>query len=104
MKLKERIKNVGFWASLIGSVFLIIGAFGVEIGGDVMNEVINAVCSLLVVFGIVSDPTAGLGYLDANKDASADERNVIDAETTEQTAEKAHAEQAAVDGRGEKDK
>ena len=65
MKIKERIKNVGFWISIISAVFLILGAFGVEIGDETASSVINAVCSLLVVTGIVSDPTTGKGYLDA---------------------------------------
>lgn len=64
LKIKERIKNVGFWTSLIGGVILILGAFGVEIGEEQVSNVINAVCSLLVLFGIVSDPTTGTGYLD----------------------------------------
>lgn len=64
MKLKERIKNIGFWVSIMSSIVLILGAFGVEIGDEVASSVINGVCSLLVVFGIVSDPTTGKGYLD----------------------------------------
>lgn len=67
MKLKERLKNAGFWVSLISSVFLILGAFGVEIADETASSVINAVCSALVVFGIISDPTTGKGYLDAAK-------------------------------------
>ncbi len=68
MKLKERIKNAGFWVSLISSVFLILGAFGIEIGDEVASSIINAVCSLLVVFGIISDPTTGTGYFDKIED------------------------------------
>ncbi len=64
MKIKDRIKNIGFWVSLVSSVILILGAFGVEIGDELANAIINGVCSLLVVFGIVSDPTTGMGYLD----------------------------------------
>lgn len=64
MKIKERIKNIGFWTSLIGAVFLILGAFGVEIGGETASGVINSVCSALVVLGVISDPTCGSGYLD----------------------------------------
>ena len=67
MKLKERLKNAGFWVSIISSVFLILGAFGIEIADETASSVINAVCSALVVFGIVSDPTTGKGYLDAAK-------------------------------------
>lgn len=64
MKIKERIKNIGFWTSLISAVFLILGAFGVEIGGETASGIINSVCSLLVVLGVISDPTCGSGYLD----------------------------------------
>lgn len=64
MKIQSRLKNAGFWVSLLSAVFLILGAFGVEIAGETADAVINAVCSLLVVFGIVSDPTTGKGYLD----------------------------------------
>lgn len=65
MKIKERIKNVGFWVSLLGSVFLMLGAFGIEIGDETASAIINAVSSMLVLFGIASDPTSGSGYLDA---------------------------------------
>ncbi len=65
MKIKERIKNVGFWVSLLGSVFLMLGAFGIEIGDETASAIINAVSSMLVLFGIASDPTSGAGYLDA---------------------------------------
>lgn len=68
MKIKERIKNAGFWVSLISCVFLILGAFGIEIGDATAGAVINGVCSLLVVLGIVSDPTVGTGFLDKTSD------------------------------------
>ncbi len=64
MKLKERIKNVGFWISIISAIFVILGAFGVEIGGETSSNIINAICSALVLLGVVSDPTSGRGYLD----------------------------------------
>ena len=43
MKLKDRIKTVGFWAGLVGAVILILGAFGVEISDETANTVVNAV-------------------------------------------------------------
>ncbi|MCH5154750.1 MAG: hypothetical protein J1F71_06010 [Clostridiales bacterium] len=53
----ERIKSVGFWVGLISAVFLILGAFGVEIGDEVAGNVINGVCSALVMLGIVTPVT-----------------------------------------------
>ena len=80
MKIKERIKNGGFWVSLISSVFLILGAFGVEIADETASSVINAVCSALVVLGIVSDPTVGKGYLDALKSEANETSSDVSAE------------------------
>ncbi len=71
MKIKERMKNAGFWISILSALFLILGAFGVEIGGAAADTVISAVCSILVVLGIISDPTAGKGYLDTAVDDGA---------------------------------
>lgn len=56
MKLKDRIKSAGFWTGLLGALFLILGAFGVEIGDQTATAIINSVCSMLVVFGIVTVP------------------------------------------------
>lgn len=83
MKIKERMKNVGFWVSLVSAVFLILGAFGVEIGDDVASTVINALSSLLVVLGVASDPTTGVGYLDPIKSSAS----TPDADPTEKTDE-----------------
>lgn len=52
----ERIKSTSFWAGLIGAVFLILGAFGVEIGDEVASTVINSVCSVLIMLGIAVPP------------------------------------------------
>lgn len=52
--MKERIKSVGFWVGIISAVFLILGAFGVEIGDEVAANVINGVCSALVMLGVIT--------------------------------------------------
>ena len=54
--MKDRIKSASFWATAIGAVFLMLSAFGVDIGGEVQHTVINAVCSVLVVLGIITVP------------------------------------------------
>lgn len=56
MRIKDRIKSKSFWAGLIGSVFLMLSAFGVEVADQTVGAVINAVCSMLVVLGIISSP------------------------------------------------
>lgn len=68
MKLKERIKCKSFWAGLIGSVFLILSAFGVDVGDQTASAIVNAVCSLLVVTGIVTSPVAAVDPGDCERD------------------------------------
>lgn len=64
-----RIKNKNFWVAIIPAVLLLIqvvaAVFGFEIDlGDLGNrllDVVNAVFAVLVILGVVTDPTtAGL--------------------------------------------
>lgn len=65
-----RIKNKNFWLTLIPAVLLLIqtvaAVFGFELDfGDLGNQllaVVNAVFAVLVILGVVNDPTTkGLG-------------------------------------------
>ena len=50
----ERLKSASFWVSLIGAAILILSVFGVHIGDEVASNIVNGVCSALVMFGIAS--------------------------------------------------
>ena len=65
-----RLKNKNFWLTLIPAVLLLIqtvaAVFGFELDfGDLGNQllaVVNAVFAVLVILGVVNDPTTkGLG-------------------------------------------
>lgn len=65
-----RIKNKNFWLTLIPAVLLLIqtvaAVFGFELDfGELGNQllaVVNAVFAVLVILGVVNDPTTkGLG-------------------------------------------
>lgn len=65
-----RIKNKNFWLTLIPAVLLLIqtvaAVFGFELDfgelGNQLMAVVNAVFAVLVILGIVNDPTTkGLG-------------------------------------------
>ena len=65
-----RLKNKNFWLTLIPAVLLLIqtvaAVFGLELDfGELGNQlvaVVNAVFAVLVILGIVNDPTTkGLG-------------------------------------------
>lgn len=60
-----RIKNKAFWVAIIPAILLLIqviaAVFGYEINlGDLGNrllDVVNAVFAVLVILGVVTDPT-----------------------------------------------
>lgn len=62
---KVRIKNKAFWIAMIPAILLLIqvvaAVFGYEIDlgalGNKLLDVVNAVFSIFVLLGIVTDPT-----------------------------------------------
>lgn len=65
-----RLKNKNFWLALIPAILLLIqvvaAPFGLELDlGDLGNKllaIVNAIFAVLVILGIVEDPTtAGVG-------------------------------------------
>lgn len=69
-----RIKNKNFWLAVIPAVLLLIQAVAAVFGftldlGDIGNKliaVVNAVFGVLVVLGVVVDPTTA-GMSDSNR-------------------------------------
>ena len=67
MKLnwKVRVKNKGFWLALIPAALLLVQAVGQVFGlslelsalGDQLLGVVNALFAVLVILGVVNDPT-----------------------------------------------
>ena len=86
---KVRIKNKVFWIALIPAVLLLVqtgcSVFGVELDfgnlQDKLLAVVNALFAVLVILGIVADPTTeGLGD---SKRAMSYEEPWVDAEISE---------------------
>ena len=57
MNWKNRLTNYNFWVSMISAVLLIFQAFNLKFDIVYINEIATAVLGLLVVIGIISDPT-----------------------------------------------
>lgn len=59
--MKLDYKNYKFWISLLGAVILIVSNVGDIIGFSVDDELlktlVDSVCGLLVVMGIINNPT-----------------------------------------------
>lgn len=67
---KVRLKNKAFWLSLIPAILLVIQVVAAPFGlvldfGELGNQllaIVNAIFAVLVILGIVEDPTtAGVG-------------------------------------------
>lgn len=57
MNWKNRLKNYNFWISIFSAVLLILQALKIKFDVAYVNEIFTAVLGLLVVIGIISDPT-----------------------------------------------
>lgn len=57
MKWKNRLTNYNFWISIVSAVLLILQAFDINFDIAYINEIATAVLGLLVVIGIITDPT-----------------------------------------------
>lgn len=56
INLKLRLKNKVTLAALISAVFVMLGQFGLEIPHNI-QEGVNTLLMILVLLGIVTDPT-----------------------------------------------
>ena len=57
MNWKNRLKNYNFWISIFSAMLLILQALKIKFDVAYVNEIFTAVLGLLVVIGIISDPT-----------------------------------------------
>lgn len=57
MKWKNRITNYNFWISIVSATLLILQAFNIKLDIANINEIVTALLGILVVIGIINDPT-----------------------------------------------
>ena len=57
MKWKNRLTNYNFWISIVSATLLILQAFNIKMDIANINEIVTALLGLLVVIGIINDPT-----------------------------------------------
>lgn len=60
----SRFKNYALWLAVASLGLIVAQAFGLDIAEDKYNEVINAVLTVLVLAGVVNNPTSGTGFKD----------------------------------------
>ena len=66
MNLKQKFKNYGFWMSLTAAVVLVLQTIGknfnFSVDDEAITSIVNSVCGVLIVLGIISNPNSGKGY------------------------------------------
>ncbi|MGL6173444.1 MAG: hypothetical protein ACRC1P_02395 [Cellulosilyticaceae bacterium] len=67
----ERFKNYGLWVSIAALIPLILQAFGISIIPD-YNQIVNAILSILVMAGILSNPTTDNKWFGDDKTTPTD--------------------------------
>jgi uncharacterized membrane protein len=60
----KRFKNYGLWLAVASLGLIVAQACGLTITEDKYNEVVNAVLTVLVLAGVVNNPTSGNGFKD----------------------------------------
>lgn len=91
MKWKNRLTNYNFWISIVSAVLLILQAFDFEYDIAYVNEIATAVLGLLVVIGIINDPTKSSS---SSSDDNKGSTEVTSENTTETEIEKTEIEEA----------
>lgn len=80
--MKSKFKSYSFWMSLTGAVILMINtlgeSFGFSVNETAVNAIVNSVCGVLVVLGIIIMPKK-----DATTEELKPEEKEIDNLTTD---------------------
>jgi uncharacterized membrane protein len=78
----NRFRNAGLWISVISFIPIVLESFGVAVLPEqwgVVKETLLALISLLVVFGILSNPTTeNAGYSDDKEVTSDGDKTKVD--------------------------
>jgi|GEM_PF-1342908 len=60
-KYLARLKNPGTVTAITGGVIIILINCGIQIDSEAVNNIINAVCGICIILGIMNNPeTSGL--------------------------------------------
>ena len=86
MNWKNRLTNYNFWISIFSAMLLVLQALKIEFDIAYVNEIFTAVLGLLVVIGIINDPTrTTVKTVEQNKqDKKTEVKDEIITETKEQ--------------------
>lgn len=64
---KSRFKNYGLWVSIAALIPLILKCFGIEVIQGEYEQIVEAILSIFVMLGIVSNPTTETKWFNDDK-------------------------------------
>lgn len=86
MKLKDKIKSYSFWVSLASAIILILkvlgNRFGFTVDETMVSDLFTALCSILVLLGIIVIPSSPVSANGGCKSTSKDKLNIITEDLT----------------------
>jgi uncharacterized membrane protein len=59
-----RFKNYGLWLAVASLGLMVAQTLGVNIAEDKFNGIVDAVLSVLVLAGVINNPSSGSGFKD----------------------------------------
>lgn len=60
----SRFKNYGLWLAIGSFILLVLQNFGVDVAPEKFEELYNSFLTILVLAGIINNPSIGSGYRD----------------------------------------
>ena len=83
--LKERIKKYSFWTGLSAALVVlanVIGkSFGFSINNQTIEDIVMAICGVLMALGVVCIPTKKDATFDEDTQTQIDETSTVDQQT-----------------------
>ncbi|QAA34036.1 phage holin [Clostridium manihotivorum] len=90
---KSRFRNYGLWVAIAALIPMVLQGFGLDILPSNYKDIINAILSILVMAGILNDPTtAAKWFLDDKKKAKAEKSEEAYDEITQATISRENEE------------
>lgn len=62
--MNNKFKNIGLWVSIAALIPMVFKGFNINILPVNYTEIVNAVLGILVLAGILNNPSNGNGYID----------------------------------------
>ena len=88
MTMKDKLKSYSFWMSVAGGVVLVLNnlgvAFGFAIESETVIQIVDSVCGVLILFGIITMPKTEANENESNLSFEQNDNEIVDNQHEEQ--------------------